>query len=108
MKPSDLILRCYLEKENEGTWFAMCIDLNLYARGDSDHEAKRKLHAYIKEYISEALTKDAQYIECLIPRRAPLSFRLKYHFISLLCTFHNATRNCTHSKFNEHLPVVPA
>lgn len=108
MKTRDLILRCYVEKDSDGTWFAMCIDLNLYARADSDREAKKKLHGFIKDYINEALTTDSEYIGSLIPRRAPVSFRLKYHLISLMCSFRNATRTCTHRKFNEHLPVVPA
>ncbi len=108
MKLSDLILRCYVEREADGTWFAMCIDLNLYARAESDHAVKQKMHGFIKEYISEALTKDVDYVGDLIPRRAPWPFRLKYHWIALQCAFHDATRDRTHSRFNEHLPVVPA
>lgn len=108
MKTSDLIVRCYAEQEKDGTWFAMCIDLNLYACGDSDSEAKRKLHGFIRNYVNEALTVDSEYIESLIPRPAPIGFRIKYHMISLICLFRLMARTCTSNKFKEHLPVVPA
>lgn len=79
MRPRDLILRCFVQKESDGTWFAMCLDLNLYARGDSLMEARGKLHQFIRHYVSSALSKDKEFIGDLIPRRAPLGFWLKYY-----------------------------
>lgn len=108
MKTSDLIVRCYAEQEKDGSWFAMCIDLNLYACGNTDQEAIGKLHNFVKDYVSEALTVDAEYIENLVPRPAPIGFRVKYHMISMLCRFQRAAKKCTSIKFKDHLPVVPA
>lgn len=82
MRLRDLKIRCFAEREGDGTWFAMCLQLNLYACGDSLAEAKRKLHEVIVSYMRDALTEDVQYIDDLIPRRAPLYFYFRYAFIS--------------------------
>jgi hypothetical protein len=110
MKTSDLILRCYLERESDGSWFAICLDLNLTAQADSAKEAKEKLHAHIARYVREALTVDRAYIEDLLPRRAPLSFFIRYYAIKAICMLRGINRHQRPAKriFNEHLPVVPA
>lgn len=109
MKLDDLILRCYAEQDQDGDWFTMCIDLNLYARGDSFDEARQKLHGFIKQYIKDALTKDSAFIGDLIPRKAPLHFILRYYFIWLVCTvkgFRDAAEDVHRCLFNEPFPVT--
>ena len=106
MKPADLILRCYAERDSDGTWFAMCIDLNLYARADNLAGVKRKLHHFILDYVREALTDDVQYVNHLMPRPAPLNFRIRYHVIALKVRLHAAAKRWV--TFTETLPVVPA
>lgn len=74
----ELVLRCYAEPDPDGTWFAICLDLNLYARGDSYDEARTKLTQVTVAYLHEALERDVQYFEDLVPRRAPWIFWLRY------------------------------
>jgi len=104
MTPIDLLLRCYAERERDGTWFGICIDLNLAAQGDSFEEVRAKLHAMIRDYLADALTVDEQYIGDLIPRQAPLYFRARYHLLAGLERFRKATAR---RLFTEHLPLVP-
>jgi predicted RNase H-like HicB family nuclease len=87
MRIDDLRLRCYAERDRDGSWFAMCIDLNLYARADSLRDAKRELSVIITEYVREALTVDKKYATDLLPRRAPFPFVLKFYFIKLCKRF---------------------
>lgn len=106
LKPEQLRLRCYAELDHDGTWFVMCIDLNLYARADSYHDARKKLHAIIVEYIQEALTVDSQHIADLVPRRAPVSFVLRYYWIKFLHQCWKAARDVKRKLFFEALPVA--
>jgi len=105
MKAGDLVLRCYAERERDGTWFAICLDLNLYSRSDSFPEAKRKLHTVVRSYIKDALTSDSEYIGDLVPRRAPLYFWLRYAYIWCAVKLHNSADG---RKFKDYLPLVPA
>jgi len=109
MKATNLVLRCYAEQEKDGSWFCICLDLNLAAQGDSAKEVKAKLHSMIYQYVKEALTDDKEYIVSLIPRKAPLSFFMRYYYIRLVCLIHDAKKS-THGirVFREALPVVPA
>ena len=81
VKLSDLVLRCYAEKESDGTWFTICLGLNLYARGDSFDQARKKLHEVIAAYLRDAATVESEHVEDLVPRRAPLYFYLRYAFV---------------------------
>jgi len=105
MKLNDLVLRCYAEKDGDGTWFAMCLSLNMYARGDNFEQARRKLHSAIASYLKDALTKDAEYVGDLVPRAAPLYFWMRYAYIWLCVKVRDAT---TVRKFKEAFPLVPA
>lgn len=105
MKAKDLVLRCYLERENDGSWFAICLDLNLYCRADSSQEARNKLHSIIRDYIVEAVSEDSEYFSDLIPRRAPAYFWLRYYMIALVHRCRNAANGF---RFFEHLPLRPA
>ena len=105
MKPVNLVLRCYAEKGRDGTWFAMCIDLNLYAREDSLHAVRSKLHGFLLDYVREACTVNSDFIADLIPRRAPMYFWARYYWLVLRSKIDVAAKKRT---FNEALPLVPA
>lgn len=105
MKINDLVLRCYAEHEKDGTWFAICLDLNLYARGDSYEEARTKLNKLSICYLREAIEKDSEYFTDLVPRRAPLAFWARYHYAKIMSLIH---RQSSKHKFTMPLPLVPA
>jgi hypothetical protein len=105
LKPSQLVLRCIAERDSDGSWFAICIDLNLYAREDSFEQVKVKLNKLIIGYLREALTKDAEYIEDLLPRRAPLYFWIRYALAWCQMKVHQVG---DWRKFKLSLPMVPA
>ncbi len=107
MRPESLSLRCYAEREKNGTWFAMCIDLNLSVQGDSVEEARRKLHNLIWQYVREAFFEDEAYFDSLVPRKAPLSFVLRYHWIRFLSRL-DALKERKLETFRERMPLVPA
>lgn len=115
IRPQDLVLRCYAERERDGTWFTICIDLNLYARGDSMEEAREKLHAFILRYIREAFEEDRAHFFDLVPRRAPLYFRMRWQYIKLMCKLQRLFDNDNNNRlkpgsnsipFKEQLPVT--
>jgi len=54
MKPTEILLRCYMEKKN-GYWQAFCIDLSLAVQGDTIEEVKGKLHEQIYDYLNDIL-----------------------------------------------------
>ena len=105
LKLQNLVLRCYAEADRDDTWFAICLDLNLYARADSFPEAKQKLNLLISSYMKEAVSKDADYVGDLIPRRAPLYFWVRYMFFMLINRIHRLT---SIHNFKLPLPLVPA
>lgn len=104
MKLSDLVLRCYAEREGDGSWFAMCLDLNIYARGDNFDEAKLKLSKFVSKYLREAVTKDREHIDDLVPRHAPIFFWLRYFRVWCYIKFHE-TREFM--RFKMPLPMAP-
>ncbi|MEX0618431.1 MAG: hypothetical protein WDZ76_14525 [Pseudohongiellaceae bacterium] len=104
MKLQDLVLRCYAESKG-GQWQAICIDLNLAAQADSFEEAREKLEAQISDYLYGALVgEDRKYAEVLIPRRAPLKYRVKYNFLRALTHFNHHVNRA----FRMPMPMVPA
>lgn len=107
LKADELILRCFAEQDpQDGTWFAMCLDLNLYARGDSYAEVRRKLHDVIVAYLKDAIVgAERDHVGDLIPRRAPLYFWFRYACIWCRSKLHQLT---TARRFKETLPLVPA
>lgn len=105
MKLSDLVLRGYGVREKDGSWFAICLELNLYARGDSFNEAKDKLVKIVGDYLREAFTKDKEHFSSLVPRPAPAYFWVQY--FRAWC----AMKIIHHTKklmFKLPLPMVPA
>jgi len=114
MKIKQLLLRCYAEREANGQWFAICLDLNIAAQASSQQEVKEKLHAQISRYVRDALTVDAQYAEGLLERRAPFGFFLRYYMLRLRTAFRRPSRACatvgssTQRAFMEPISLVPA
>jgi predicted RNase H-like HicB family nuclease len=106
IKPASLLLRCFSEREQDGAWFAMCLELNLYARGDSYLDVRSSLEQVIKEYIREALTSDAEYAEGLLDRPAPLYFWLRYYWLRFRIHVH-LLKNFHVKLFTEVLPLQP-
>ena len=78
-------VRCYAERESDGSWFGICIDLNLAAQGDTLEEVRQKLDAQVQDYLDEAFGEDSEYLHDLVPRRAPMSFIFRYYWIKLMC-----------------------
>lgn len=105
MKINDLVLRCYAERERDGSWFAICLDLNLYARGDSSEEARVKLNKLAICYLKEAIEKDSEYFSDLVPRRAPFGFWTRYLYAKLMSLIHHQSSK---HEFTMPLPLVPA
>jgi len=105
MRPNDLVLRGYIERDSDGSWFAICLELNLYARAGSAGEAREKLVKFIHDYVFSAVTKDKEHLRDLIPRRAPLPFWLKYYCYRLAFW---CGKHLKKVLFVEPLPVVPA
>lgn len=106
MKLSDLTLRCYGKRDDDGSWFTICLELNLYARGDSFSEAKEKLRKLVIGYMREALTKDREHFSDLVPRPAPMYFWAQYFCAWCAAKVHHHTKNLM--KFKLPLPMVPA
>ena len=69
------LLRCFIKQENN-QWVAVCIALNLAAQADCSNEARQKLEAMIKSYVTEAVTIDKKYAKQLLSRKAPISLIL--------------------------------
>lgn len=104
MKPIDLKLRGYIQREQDSSCLAVCIDLNLVAQGDTPKEARNKLHEIINDYLLEAFTEDKQYFDDLVPRKPPFIFLLRYYWLVFLSRLHFASS----ALFTEHLPLIPA
>lgn len=81
MKPTDLILHCYVEKI-DGQWQAFCLDLSLAAQGESASDVEHKLLNMIHEYVYDALVgQDKEHASKLLKRSAPLKYWMKFYFM---------------------------
>ena len=107
MRPIDLILRCYAEKQ-DNQWQAFCLDLCLAAQADSFEDAKHRLDSMIREYVYDAVAgEDKEHVEqLLLHRSAPWRYWVKYYFYSTLIAF-GAMHNEARKLFRESLPLVP-
>lgn len=105
MKPNDLLLRCYANKEGE-QWQVFCIDFGLAAQGDSFKEVESNLYAMISEYLYDALVgEDKAYAHQLLKRRAPIKQIATYYYsiryrIGML-------KDDLHKLFKATIPLVP-
>lgn len=103
MKPADLILRCYGYRRKDGTWYAVCIDLNLDAEGQSVKDIKRSLNHAIHGYLETiAEVNDGDSFVHLIRRPSPLKDRILYQAIRLVHSVRRAVA------FTEAVPIHPA
>ncbi len=83
LKPAHLVVRCFSEKEKDGSWFAMCLDLNLELRDDSFSDACVGLRESIHDYLTSALSGDKDYSRDLLHRAAPIPYWFRYYWIFL-------------------------
>jgi hypothetical protein len=106
MKPANLTLRCFGEKR-DGQWSIVCIDLCLAAQAKTEREAKAKLVAQLKDYISDALGEHSEYAEQLLTRKAPLSLIIKYHWVKTKVHWHIAKQRAKQIVFIQPMPLKP-
>jgi hypothetical protein len=109
LRPLDLVLRCYLRRVRgrENRWVAHCIDVDLWATGDSLEAARHGMDDAVVGYLETVLdTKDRESIPRLLRRRAPLRYVLFWHFVRAI---HGIRRDggspLDSQPFEEHLPV---
>jgi hypothetical protein len=76
-----LRLRCFAYQAERERYIAECIDLDILAEGKTRREAIGGLQEALYGYFNAVI--DGQDTDGLIPRPAPLSHRLHYHFESL-------------------------
>lgn len=112
MKVNQLTLRCFGElKDNQ--WTLVCVDLCLAAQASSVEKAKAKLESQIKEYLYDALAgQDKEFANQLLQRKAPLSLRARYHWLSLKAKVSKSIESLKEGKassvfFTETMPVKP-
>lgn len=105
LRPIDLVLRCYVRRvrKSERRWVAHCIDLDLWAAGDSLGDARTGMRCAITGYVETVLeTEDLDSIPPLLRRRAPLRYRSLWHSLRIV---HRLRRLPLDSQpFEEHLP----
>lgn len=82
MRPDDLILRGYTVLDGD-SYFSICLDMNVYARGDSPDEAEDKCLQFVCEYLNEAFDEDKESFSDLVPRRAPVGFWMRYRLMRI-------------------------
>jgi hypothetical protein len=106
LSPSDLVLRCYAERE-QGKWQAFCLDLCLAAQADEFDDAKRKLEEMILSYVYDATVgEDREHAAYLLTRKAPLWHRAKYYVYLALQNLGMLGENVRRT-FQEALPLTP-
>jgi hypothetical protein len=85
---SQLTLRCIIYSPATGVYIAECIDLDILVTGKDQNEASRKLIDAMKGYLKVVLAGDPK---GLIPRRAPLSHRIRYRWFAARAAIINGT-----------------
>ncbi|MDP1558745.1 MAG: hypothetical protein Q8K59_07350 [Nitrosomonas sp.] len=107
MRPNDLLLRCYANKDGD-QWQIFCIDLCLAAQADTLSEARRKLHDMIREYIYDALVgEDVKFAGKLMRRKAPIKQVATYHYYSLMHKI-GISKDGLHRLIRMPVPLIPA
>lgn len=79
LRPADLVVRCYVRRVrgSKERWVAHCIDLDLWAAGDSLDTARSGMRCAIAGYLETVLdTADQDSIPRLLRRCAPLRYRM--------------------------------
>ncbi|MFT3754694.1 MAG: hypothetical protein QM769_01895 [Pseudoxanthomonas sp.] len=80
MKPGDLLLHCYFEKDGD-QWLAFCLDFTLVAQARTLEEAAEKLRHQMLEYVHDATVgEDRPHAAYLLRRRAPMNYWFKFYW----------------------------
>lgn len=104
MRLEDLFLRCYAYQRWEGSWYAVCIDLNLDAEAPSFDAVRCSLNEAIIGYLQTVLeTQDKESLVHLIRRPAPTKDLIRYTVIKSLNRVAHFVRSCV--TFLEPVPV---
>ena len=74
-------VRCYI-RYVDGLHEAICIDLNLATQGHTQKDAIQSLIEAMQLYLEPAV-EDPSLLDSLIPRKSPISLRMKYHWVVL-------------------------
>jgi len=77
MAENNIRLRCSAEG-HEGSWEAICLDLDLAVQGRSFEEVYRELNEIISTYLETVSEYPAAERDRFLRRRAPLGLRLKF------------------------------
>ena len=72
-----LVLRCFAESV-EGSWHAICVDLDIAAQGDSLNEVKQTLDSMVETYIEAAIGAPPDERIAMLSRKAPFHVRFAY------------------------------
>ena len=81
MDDRNIILRCYAYRAGS-TYRGECVDLDLLVERDTLPDAVRALSDAVVGYVDAA--HEQGWLDQLVPRRSPLSRRLKYRWMTLL------------------------
>lgn len=103
----EVVLRCLLEQDEPDSWFAICLDLNVYARAGNAGQARACLHREIASYLEQAYTSDRENFADLVPRRAPLRFWARF-YLAVLQDRIGGPKSANAEGFRETVPLVPA
>jgi len=104
----EIILRCLSFRENDKI-ISVCIDLDIFAQGDTLAESKRKLLDGVSLYVKHAI--DTREIDELIPRYAPLKYRMIYSLlktISIIEKFKRYMERRSYSQYPYQMKLAPA
>lgn len=106
IRPRDLTLRCYAEREAPDLWVAICLDFDLAAQGETFEDARARLDAMIDDYVIDAWEgEDRPYADALLHRRAPLRYWVKFWWFTAWRWLNHAHRDGKHRPFDGHLPL---
>lgn len=102
MRPEDLILRCYARRLEKDRWYAVCLEFNLDAEGDSLQAVRRSLDQAIIGYLETVATRRGEgSIAHLLKRSAPLKDWVIYYAIRLVVAIRRLRSVAT---FQEAIP----
>jgi len=90
LRPENLVLRCYGYRKKDGTWYGLCLDLNIAAEAGNRDELVKKIGDMIKSYLVTVFdTDDKGSIPHLLKRKAPISDWLHYYILKLILYIKN-------------------
>ncbi|AFL74409.1 hypothetical protein [Thiocystis violascens] len=106
IRPTELKVRCYAEREAPRLWVAICLDFDLAAQGETLEKARRVLDAMINDYVEDTWDgEDQPYADALMSRRAPLRYWLRFYWFTWMRRLNRKHTHSAHYPFNERLPL---